>query len=266
MISKPLFAREWKSNYKIIIIFALIISMYEIIVIALFDPKLGESFKMLSEALPELFAFAGMVSFSPVLVEFIAELLYGFILIAFPLVMILLLNNRLVVRYVDRGAMAYLLATPNSRKKIIITQVLFSYFSNLILVVYTVILGIIASAVLFPQQLDLGKYLLLNLGWFCLLTAISGLSFCADCIFNDGKYANGIGGGLCIIFVLLKMLSQINEKAKVFSYFTPITLFDAFGLIGLQMMAILKSIILLISGIVLYVVGVKVFCKKDISL
>lgn len=266
MISKPLFAREVKANYKILFIFLAVISMYGSIIIAMFDPKLGDSIKMMAEGMPEMFAAFGMSNFSPVLVEFLGNILYGFIFIVFPLIFTMILNSRIVTRYIDRGSMAYLLATPNSRKKIIVTQAFVSFLSIVCIVAYMIGLGIVVSSIMFSGELEIGKFLLINVGLFSLLIFLSGLCFAAACIFQDAKMANGVGMGACIAFLLLKMLSQASDKAEFFKYTTPITLFDPTAIIDGATSGYVGIGILFVVGMIFYTVGIQVFVKKDLSL
>lgn len=266
MLSKPLFQKELKANYKLFLIFIAVISLYESVVIAMFDPTMGESLQMMSESMPDLFAAFGMVGFSSVLIDFMAELLYGFILVVIPMVHLILLTNKLVVRYIDRGSMAYLLATPNTRKKVIVTQAICPMLANLALVLYTILLGIIVSKILFPGELEVAKFLLLNLGLYALLFFLSGLCFFSACFFNDSKVCSGVGAGLCILFVVLKMLGQVSENSKVFSYLTPVTLFDAKNLVAFDGAAIGKMIVLFAGGLIFYLVGILRFQRKDLAL
>ena len=46
------------------------------------------------------------------LIDFMLNYLYGFLLTIFILVLILIVANKLMVRYLDRNAMAYLRNTP----------------------------------------------------------------------------------------------------------------------------------------------------------
>ena len=117
MINKTLFAREVRSSYKLLLIFLAVLTLYGSMIVAMFDPKLGDSLNLMAESMPEIFAAFGMLDVGATLTQFIVNYLYGFLLIAFPLVFIVLLSNRLVARYVDRGSMAYLLATPNRPRK-----------------------------------------------------------------------------------------------------------------------------------------------------
>lgn len=266
MISKPLFIREVKSNYKMLLLFFAILTMYGTIIIAMFNPKLGESIKMMAESMDVMFAAFGMSNFSTVLVEFLGDMLYGFIFVVVPLIFIMLLTSRIITRYIDRGSMAYLLATPNSRKKIIVTQATISILSNVCLVAYMIIIGVIASAIMFPSELELGEFLLINLGLFSLLLFFSGLCFATACIFNEAKLANGIGMGASIAFLLLKMLSQAGEKAEPLKYITPISLFQPALIINHEASGLIGIGILFLMGIAFYIIAIHVFVSKDLSL
>jgi ABC-2 type transport system permease protein len=129
-----------------------------------------------------------------------------------------------------------------------------------------IVVGIVTSAIMFSGQLEIGKFLLINLGLFCLLVFFSGLCFATACIFNEAKLANGIGMGACIAFLLLKMLSQASEKAEVIKYATPITLYQPTAIINGEANGFIGIGILLLAGIILYAVAIGSFIKKDLSL
>lgn len=266
MMNITLFKRELKSNYKILLIFLAVLTMYIVMIISMFDPKLGDSLNTLAESMPDLFAAFGMSNTSSTLLEFVANYLYGFLLIVLPLVFIIITANRLVARYIDRGSMAYLLATPNKRSKIIVTQALFLTLSCLALVLFVTILTIVCSAIMFPGDLVVDKFIILNVGLFGLLTFLSGICFCSSCIFNDTRYSYGIGSGICIAFILVKLISQVNDKSDFLKYATPLSLFNPTSIIANPSEAILPILILYVVGIVFYCIGGIVFTKKDLFL
>ncbi|MDD5936151.1 MAG: ABC transporter permease subunit [Clostridiales bacterium] len=266
MLSKPLLKREIKSNYKILLFMFAVMTMYGAIIIAMFDPELGESLKMMAEGMPQLFAAFGMNSFSSVLVEFLAQLLYNLIFVVFPLILIIILTLRLLIHYNDRGSMAYLLATPNSRGKIVRTQLFVMVLANISLCVFATVMCIIISQIMFPGELEIGKFVVLNFGLLCLIMFFSGLCFCTACIFQEAKLANGIGIGISIAFLMIKMIAQTGDKAEFFKYLTPMTLFDTKALVTNQSKGYIGAIVLLVVGLIFYGVGVKVFCRKDLSL
>lgn len=266
MISVPLFKREIKSNYKLAVIFLAVLTMYSAMIIAMFDPKMGESLDAMAQSMPELFSAFGMGNMGAELIEFIVNYLYGFLFIVFPSVFIILLSNRLMTRYIDRGAMAYLLATPNKRTKIAFTQALYMVLSILCLIVYVTALCIIVSEAFFPGELDISKFVLINVGLNGLLFFIGGICFLASCIFNDTKFSYGTGAGLIIAFILIQMVSQVGEKFDALKFITPLTLFNTEGLMLGKADSVLMFIILYAVGAVLFGAGIFAFSKRNLSL
>ena len=122
MFSLTLLWRESRANYKILLLFLAVLTLYVSMVTAMYDPKLGEALAAMMETMPEIFSLVGMQNPGTTLGEFLVNYLYGFLLVVLPLVFIVLMANRLMARYVDRGSMAYLLATPNKRRRIAMTQ------------------------------------------------------------------------------------------------------------------------------------------------
>ena len=237
VINNTLFKREIKSNYKIMLIFMALISMYSSVIVLMFDPKLGESLSIMAESMPEIFAAFGMMNAGATLIEFVANYLYGFILIVVPTICIIILGNKLIARYVDKGSMAYLLATPNKR------------------------IGV--GQIAFPGDLDIKKFLLLNVGLYGLLFFIGGMCFLSSCIFNDSRYSYGVGGGLAVVFILIQMLSQVGDKLEKLKYLTPLTLFQSDKIIAGDSSAIVYFAVLYIIGLIMYLVGIRIFMKKD---
>lgn len=103
MFNKALFKLEWKTNYKILIIFCLILTMYTTIMISMYDPELGSALEVFSKSMPEIMAMVGMSGTPDTLVDFIAEYLYGFIMIVFPLIFGIILSLRLLVKRLIMG-------------------------------------------------------------------------------------------------------------------------------------------------------------------
>lgn len=265
-MNSTLLKKEIKSNYKILIPFLLLITMYCSIIVVMFDPELGKSLNMMKDTMPELFAAFGMSDSGTTLIEFISNYLYGFILIAIPLVGILILANRLVVRYVDRGSMAYLLAAPHSRKQMIATQIVMLVFTTVLMVIFATAIIILVSALSFPNTLDIQALLLLNVGLLGLLLCMGSLCFLASCIFNDARMANGLGGGFIIVSILLQMIGQVGDKFSFLKYCTPLTLFDVSGILAGRQDAYILCGILYITSAVLFFIASKIFCNRDLPI
>jgi len=182
----------------------------------------------------------------------------------FPMIFYIILGNKLIAGYVDRGSMAYLLATPNKRVKIALTQALCMWVSIGILITYVTVAIIVISALMHPGSLDIGKLVLMNVVVYFLHIAISGICFFASCISDDTKRSFTIGAGIPIVFFLIKMLANMGGKVENMKYFTIFTLFNTADIIGGKNV-VLPIIILVTIAIVLYGIGIYIFSKRDLS-
>ena len=77
MINTTLLKKEFKSNYILLLIFLAVLSMYSCMIIAMFDPKLGDSLRAMAESMPQLFSAFGMADVGTTLLESIIGYLYG---------------------------------------------------------------------------------------------------------------------------------------------------------------------------------------------
>lgn len=109
------------------------------------------------------------------------------------------------------------------------------------------------------------QYVLINLGLFLLLFALSSISFAASSIFNLTKYSMMFGAGIPITFFLLKMISETSTDLESLKYFSLNSLFDAEAIIS-NGDYVLNFVILAGIGIVLYVTGSEWFKRKDLPL
>lgn len=266
MISIPLIKREIKANWKIALLFLAVISLYGSVIVAMYDPLLGASLQMMAESMPEIFAAFGMMNANSNLLEFVSNYLYGFILIVIPIIFIIILSSRLIARYIDQGSMAYLLATPNTRSKIIHTQAFLMILGIFTLVLYVSLLVLCCGFMMFDEGIAVNRFLVLNAGLFGLLLFLGGICFLSATIFNEQKLSCGVGAGLCILFVLLQMLSQVGDKMDFLKYVTPLTLFQAEELIALDSSAYIGVIVLYVGALFFFLCGIQVFKKRDLPL
>ena len=227
MFSLPLFKREMKANSKLLIIFIYILTIYILSMVFLYDPQKSNLMDEMSKTMPELMKAFGMVSGTSTLVGYLAAYLYGLIILMFPVIFIIILANKLVAGYVDRGSMAYLLATPNKRVRLAFTQAVCLWVNMAVLIAYATAAIIVFSAFMHPGKLDIEKLILMNIVLYILHLAISGICFFASCISNDTKRSFTIGAGIPIIFYLLQMIANMGGKLENLKYFTLLTLFNA---------------------------------------
>lgn len=266
MISMTLFKKEWKSNWILLLIFMGVLTMYSVIIVSMFNPEAGDSLRAMAESMPEVFAAFGMLDVGTTLLEFVTGYLYGMLLIAFPAVYLIILSNRLVARYVDQGSMAYLLATPVKRRKIVTTQAVFMITTLIILAIYVTAVIVAASQVMFPGELEIEEFLRVNVGVLGLWIMFAGLCFLPSCVFNESKMSLGCATAVVVYSILIQMISQVGDKLENLKYATPITLFNVDGLIAAEPEAYLTCGIMYAAGIVLMAAGAAWFNRKNLPI
>ncbi len=263
MISLPLFKREMKANSKLLMIFIYILTLYILSMIYLYDPEKNNIMEQMVQAMPEVMKAFGMVSSGGSLISFLSSYLYGFIILMFPIIFIIILANKLVASYMDRGSMAYLLATPNKRIKIIFTQALCLWVNMAILIAYATVAIIVISAFFHPGALDVKKLIEINFSVFMLHLAVSGICFFASSISNDTKLSFTIGAGIPVIFYLIQMIANMGGKLENLKYFTLYTLFNTNDIISGKNI-LLPVIVLTTISIILYSISIFIFSKRDL--
>jgi len=265
MFSGTLFKREMKANVKLLTIFIYILTLYIFMIVYMYNPNSGKGWDDIIKLMPGLMKAAGFTAAGNTLIGAVVTGLYGMIVLMVPVVFSIILGNKLIAGYVDRGSMAYLLATPNKRVKIALTQALCMWVNMGILIVYATTAIIVSSALMHPGRLDIGKLVLINVVIYFLHIAISGICFFASCISNDTKHSLSVGAVIPIVFFLIQMLANMGGKLANLKYFTIFTLFNPNDIISGKSV-VLPMIILAAIAIALYGIGIYIFSKKDLSL
>lgn len=117
MFNKTIFGQTLRSNFKVWIILTAVLSAFNVVLIAVFDPDTINSMASMVEGTP-LDNILGSSSFLGMLSQTYFSL-QGVLL---GLIFIVVTANSVIVSKVDKGSMAYLLSTPVKRSKVVRTQ------------------------------------------------------------------------------------------------------------------------------------------------
>lgn len=194
-----------------------------------------------------------------------------------PIIYMIMASNNLISGQVDSGSMAYVLSTSTKRSTIVFTQMVYLLGSLLAMFTLTSATSCVCLSIISEEvELTYSKLLLLNLGAFMVLFALSGLCFFTSCVFDRSKRSMAIGGGLSIFALVAAMLGLFGspviptvvrlESLNYFNYVTVISLFDVISIIEGSLAFVYKFVILGVLGIVGYLVGSVIFTKKDLPL
>ena len=194
-----------------------------------------------------------------------------------PIIYMIMASNNLISGQVDSGSMAYVLSTSTKRQDVVFTQGVFLVGSLLAMFSLTTATGCVCLAIVKNTvTLTYGKLVLLNVGAFLVLLALSGLCFFTSCFFDRSKRSMAIGGGLSIFALVAAMLGLFGSPVipsvvrltalNNFNYTTIISLFDVISIMEGTTAFIWKFAILFGIGLIGYIAGSIKFVKKDLPL
>lgn len=197
-----------------------------------------------------------------------------------PIIYVIMASNNLIAGQVDSGSMAYVLSTSTKRRTVVFTQAIYLIGSLLAMFSLTTVTGCVCLKIVKADSTSIimsyGELILLNLGAFLVLFALSGLCFFTSCWFDRSKRSMAIGGGLSIYSLVGAMLGLFGTQTipsvvrldalNYFNYTTIISLFDSVSIIDGTLTFLWKFAILIVFGVVGYVIGARKFVKKDLPL
>ncbi len=265
-MNKALFGMNVKTNRNIWLIFFAILVMYVAIIVSIYDPSIGDPFAALMDMFPpELLGAMNFTIMNGELISFISGYLYGFIMFI-PMIYVIIVGNRLIAKYVDSGSMAYLLSTPNKRRKIALTQAVFLFLSTTLLIVVVAGVNLLMCISMYPGLLDISKFIILNLGLIGYFTLISSITFLFSCIFNETRNSLAFGAGIPLLFFVINMLRGASPDLDFLKYFTALSLFDSNDWITGGNIVWIGSVAFFLTSILFYTLGIRIFIKKDLPL
>lgn len=194
-----------------------------------------------------------------------------------PIIYMIMASNNLIAGQVDSGSMAYVLSTSTKRITVAFTQAVYLIGSLFGMFCFTTATGCVCLSLITEDvALTYGNLILLNVGAFLVLFALSGLCFFTSCLFDRSKHSMAIGGGLSIFALVAAMLGLFGSSVipsvvrlnalNYFNYATIISLFDVISIMDGTTAFLWKFAILAVSGIIGYIIGALRFIKKDLPL
>lgn len=195
-----------------------------------------------------------------------------------PIIYMIMVANNLIAGQVDSGSMAYILSTSTKRRQVVFTQAIYLIGSLFAMFALTTLTSVVCLKIVNVNSITLNysDLILLNLGAFLAMFAMSGISFMVSCIFNRSKYSMSIGGGINMFFLVASMLGLFGSKImpsvirlsslNFFNYVTIISFFDTSSILDGTTAFIWKWAILIGIGVKCYLIGSLRFQKKDLPL
>ncbi|MCL2796664.1 MAG: ABC transporter permease [Firmicutes bacterium] len=258
MFSNTLFKKTLKDNYKFWLFVTLGLSVMLLILMMAANSFAGR----MSER-PGGSEGAGAFGANMILEQF-----YTMFAMLLPLIYIVITANKLIAAQVDRGSLSFVMAKPLKRNQVSMTQGLF--LSGSIVAMFSVV-TLVGLAFIGATGLDIeiGAFLLLNLGIVLFHLAISGISYLASCVFNLSSKSLLIGAGIPVFFFIANLLSNFSSLAEIMGYFKYAslnTLYNTADILAYSGNMIWQFLILFAVAAGCYAAGVMYFKRKDLPL
>lgn len=252
MFSKSLFKKSVKDNYKFWLGMTVALTLMLVLLITAANsfansPRGGGGDRMGSGILQQFYTMFAML---------------------LPMIYIVMTGNKLVAAQVDKGSLACIMSRPVKRNQFSMTQALYLAGSVVAMFAVVTVTGLIMIGVT-GINIEIGAFLLLNLGIILFHLAISGISFFASCIFNFSGKSLLLGAGLPVLFFVFNMLTSFSgllAEMEYFKYFTINTLFNYADITAYSLNMIWQFLILFAVAAGCYTAGVLYFKKKDLPL
>lgn len=261
MFSFPYFKQVIKSNFKFLGVFTLVLCAFIVAMTNVFTPQ---TMTDLQSAMSGT-ALKNILTGNGTLIGFMSNSFYALMAIIFPMVYSIMVGNRLVAEKIDKGYMAGFLSTPTTRLQITVSSAVYFIASLAAMWGVVSLTGIITAHIVQPDALDIKIFLMLNLGVFLYHLAISGICFCASCIFNSSKYSLIFGAGIPLYFFVINMVIKLSDDLEFLKYVTLNTLFNTRNILSGSGYG--KEFLTMgMLAAMLYVTGIVWFQKKDLPL
>jgi len=193
---------------------------------------------------------------------------YTMFAVMLPLIYIVITGNKLVAAQVDKGSMAYIMSKPVKRNQVSLTQA--TYLIGSVAAMFSVIMLVgMAMVGVTGVEINMGAFVLLNLGILLFHLAISGISYMASCIFSSSGKSLLVGAGIPVLFFVFSMLAGFSNMADwmgFFKYLSLNTLYDTTAILAFSTNMIWQFLILFAVAAGCYMAGILYFKKKDLPL
>lgn len=262
-MSFPLFRYDLRRLFRLWLLIAVLTAAYAYAVLRMYDgsPRILAA----SDSVQRMLLF-GFVSGSNAYTAFVINDLYSLTLFLLPAAFSLLAAQQLMVRLVENRSMSWLLASPNSRTRIVWTQALALLVSLALLMAAGCAITVGLSEWLYPGQLDIMAYMLLTAEFFALQVCIAGVGFLFSCLCAESARALLGSCCICLIFYGITLVSNLGSQFSVLRYATVFSLVQPERILRLERTACLLPLIAALIGLVLLALSAWRFQKRNLHL
>jgi len=249
MIDVPYLRYTVRSNGRLVLAITFVLSVFMIVICSFFDPNGG--------------GIPGILD-GTTLNQMLANSYYALMGVLFPIIYSIVVGNTLIAKKVDDTSMSAFLSTPVSRRSIVVTSGLYFACSHLFIWTFITILGLVIGNTFHGEYFDAGQFILINVGAFLFQLMVSGICFCASCVFNTSKNSIIAGASIPLLCFVISLLRKFSSELEFLRFFTINSLFDAMAIIDGDDLWTFPVMCVLALG--LYIGGIMFFIRKDLPI
>ncbi len=220
-MNKHLFVLNIRQHWVVVVGITAVLLMYASIAAWMFNPESAEAINDFLGVLPETFIKAlGFDGLGTDLTTYLANYLFGFIYLMFPMLFVLFIATKLIGKPIDSGSMVYLVATPLRRSTIAITQILFLFDALFFVFAVNFIATYAVSEIRFPGMLDVAGYLILNVITYLVIGLLASIVFFMSVLPIDYGKAQGIAISFSVYAFIANALYKLSDSLSFLQYTT----------------------------------------------
>ena len=220
-MNRHLFLLNIRQHWIVVVGITAVLMMYTSIATWMFNPDSAEAINDFLGVLPEAFIKAlGFDGLGTDLTTYLANYLFGFIYLMFPMLFVLFIATKLIGKPIDTGSMVYLVSTPLRRTTIAWTQIAFLFDSLGFVFIVNVGMTFLISEVRFPGMLDFGGYAMLNFITFMVIGLLASIVFFLSVLPIDFGKAQGIAIGISVYSFIANAVYRLSDSLSFLQYTT----------------------------------------------
>ncbi len=260
---KAIFFDTFKRNYKLLLIFILVLNLYQGVIISIADPKdMSQIAQMFEFVEPYLGAFGiNIAEFSSVL-NYTASVFFGVLAMAFAMVFYVIQSTSLIAKQVADTSISNILMTPIKRANLVVIKGLYLMFSICVLFLSIFISGSVLIG--FAEDIDVLAYLNLVSINCALACVVAMLSYFFSVVFCHDKWGVNLAVAVPIALIFLSILGGADENLSFIKNLSPFGRIDAVSVVTGDINTLPYYIAFTLLSAALLLVCAKVFERKNL--
>ncbi|NLC33347.1 MAG: ABC transporter permease subunit, partial [Clostridiales bacterium] len=238
---RTLFFFQLKKQLRLALLFGLLMAIFSVTVVFLFDDESGRVLDELRAQAPGIFE-AFRIYGSLGLLDYMISLLYGFLIPALGSLLAVIVSSRLLPAQIQTGELTYYLALPVSRYRLVLVKA--AVVAACLVIALFINSGVTVLAVMLmkPQAFNLSWFFVLSIGTLFLFLMSTGIAMMIACLAQERQRSNRLSLLVYFSLFILSMIGQVKAFPGFLKYLSIYSLWNTQALLTGR---ILKSSLLM---------------------